>query len=169
MPFAVKFRAMMDMFFPGDTVGGFVVESLDVGHQGIGGGRYVYPVRIILRGPGGQQGVRRALKPLLTSHPFTFSGFGTPYQMWFDRAKVESLGERRYEVRVEGIGCRMFLGEQLERFLEHLESIGIVVPMTDEGVAKELVEEYLTEYKAEVARTAGRYRRKVKKIEREAR
>ena len=168
MPFAVKFRAMMDMFFPGDTVDGFVVESLDVGHQGIGGGPYVYPVRIILRGPGGQQGVRKALKPLLSSHPFTFSGFGTPYQMWFDRAEIESLGDKRYEVTVQGIGCRMFLGDELERFLVHLEGTGLVAPFSDEGAAKELIEEYLTEYKAEVALQAGRYRRKVKRLEPDA-
>ena len=168
MPFAAKFRAMMDMFFPGDAVGGFVVESLDVGHQGVGGGRYVYPVRIVLRGPGGQQGVRKALKPLLTSHPFTFSGFGTPYQMWFDKAEIESLGERRYEVTVMGIGCRMFLEDELARFLDHLETVGVIPPLLDEGAAEELVEGYLTLYKAEVARKAGRYRRKVKKLESEA-
>lgn len=30
MPFASKFRAMMDFPFPGDTVGGYRVESVEV-------------------------------------------------------------------------------------------------------------------------------------------
>ena len=41
---------------------------------------YAYAVRMTLSGPGGQQGVRRALKALFSAHPMTFSGYGNPYQ-----------------------------------------------------------------------------------------
>ena len=61
MPFADKFRAMMDFPFPGDTLGGLIVESVEVSHHGGSAGVYCYDVRLVLRGPGGQQGVRRAL------------------------------------------------------------------------------------------------------------
>ena len=59
----------------------------------------------------------------------------------------------------------MFLGDQLERFLEHLEVEGVVGPFQDEGSAKGLVDAYLEAFKAEIARKVGRYRRKVKKLE----
>jgi len=102
MPFANKFRAMMDLPFAGDTVGGYVVETVEVGHERAGPGLYSYAVRIVLRGAGGQQGVRRALEALLLSHRMTFSGYGNPYQLWFGRPKIESLGEQRYAVSPGG-------------------------------------------------------------------
>ena len=95
MPFAKKFRAMMDFPFAGDIVGGFTVESVDVHDEPHVSGRYTYSVRMVLQGPGGQQGVRRALKSLFASHPMTFSGYGNPYQLWFRRPKIESLGAKR--------------------------------------------------------------------------
>ena len=52
MPFAKKFRAMMDFPFPGDTVGDFVVESVDVRDERGGSEGYVYGVRMVLQGPG---------------------------------------------------------------------------------------------------------------------
>lgn len=42
----------------------FVVESVKVRHIEEGGGRIAYPVRLVLRGSGGQQGALRALKAL---------------------------------------------------------------------------------------------------------
>ena len=54
MPFADKFRAMMNFPLPGDTVGAFLVESVDVGHESGGPGIYKYAVRLVLRGPGGR-------------------------------------------------------------------------------------------------------------------
>jgi len=49
MPFADKFRAMMDFPFPGDTLGSYLVESVDVGHESGGPGIYKYAVRLVLR------------------------------------------------------------------------------------------------------------------------
>ena len=61
----------------------------------------MYPVRLLLRGPGGRQAVLRVFKALLSSHPMTFSGYGNPYQLSFGKAEVESLGEQRYAVTAE--------------------------------------------------------------------
>jgi len=93
MPFARKFRAMMNFPFPGDVVGDFTVESVNVRDEQGGAEGYVYGVSMVLRGPGGQQGVQRALKSLFAQHPTTFSGYGNPYQLWFRKAEIESLGD----------------------------------------------------------------------------
>lgn len=168
MPFAKKFWAMMGLPFPGDTLGEMVVEEITVGHQGRGAGRYDYPVRIVVCGVGGQAGVKRALKPLLASHVMTFSGFGTPYQLWFDSPEIEPLGEKRYAVTVEGAGARLWLADYLARFWDHLAAQGLLAPPEgDEGAALDdaardaVIEDYLAEYQKEVARLAGRYRRKI--------
>ncbi len=124
MPFARKFRAMMDFPFPGDTVGDFTVESVDVHDEHGGGEGYVYGVRMVLRGPGGLQGVQRALKTFFAQHPTTFSGYGNPYQLWFRKPEIESLGEQRYAVDVKGAGARVYLEPELARFLQYLDEAG---------------------------------------------
>lgn len=124
MPFAKKFRAMMDFPLAGDTVGDFVVESVDVRNVREDVEGHVYAVEMTLRGPGGQQGVRRALNPLLAAHPTTFSGYGNPYQLWFSRPEIEGLGDSRYEVRVKGMGVRVYLEPELTRFLAYLDEQG---------------------------------------------
>jgi hypothetical protein len=168
MPFADKFRAMVDFPFPGDTIGEFVVEDVEVSHHGGTAGVYGYDVRLVLRGPGGQQGVRRALKPLLSRHPTTFSGYGNPYQLWFGRPQLESLGDKRYEVRIEGGGARTYLQDDLERFLEHLVSEGIAAVDPEPAALAEQVEAYLEQYRAEIARHVSRYRYRLRKSERHA-
>jgi len=81
MPFAKKFRAMMNFPFAGDTIEGFDVESVDVRDEQSDSGGYVYGVWMVLRGLGGKRGVKQALKALFASHPTTFSGYGNPYQL----------------------------------------------------------------------------------------
>jgi hypothetical protein len=165
MPFAVKFRAMMDFPFAGDTVGDFSVESVDVRHRSTGPGQYAYSVDVVLRGPGGQQGVRRTLKPLFSSHPMTFSGYGNPYQLWFGKPTIESLGEKRYAVRVQGAGARVFLEDELHRFLGYLDERGQLGTETDGTDYEELAETYLEQYRAEVRRSVDRYRRRLRRAE----
>jgi hypothetical protein len=163
MPFADKFRAMMEFPFPGDTVGGFVVESVDVSHHGQGAGQYGYTARLVLRGPGGQQGVRNALKVMFAKHPTTFSGYGNPYQLWFGKPQIESLGDKRYEVRVKGGGARVYLQDELERFLDYLGAEG---KLTSDGTPESnetLVEAYLEGYRNEIKRLVGRYRYRLRK------
>jgi hypothetical protein len=165
MPFADKFRAMMDLPFAGDTVGGFVVERVDVRHQSGGPGQYLYSVQMTLAGPGGQQGLRRALKALFSSHPMTFSGYGNPYQLWFGKPEIESLGARRYAVRIDGAGARVFLGDELLHFLAYLEGKGQLVTHLDSGAQETLVETYLEQYRAEIRRKVDRYRGKLRRTQ----
>lgn len=163
MPFADKFRAMLGFPFAGEAIGAFLVESVDVRHESGGAGRYVYPVRMVLRGPGGRQEVLRALKALLVSHPMTFSGYGNPYQLWFGKPEVESLGDQRYAVTVEGAGARVFLTEELERFLAYLEAQGRLATPAEGASRESLVEAYLERYKAEIQRQVGRYRSRLRR------
>jgi hypothetical protein len=165
MPFAKKFRAMMGFPFAGDTVGGFTVERVDVRDEPRSSGQYAYAVHMTLRGPGGQQGVRRALKALFSSHPMTFSGYGNPYQLWFGKPEIESLGDKRYAVRVEGAGARVFLKDELHRFLEYLDEEGQLATGPDQAARETLVETYLERYRAEIRRKVGRYRRKLQRTE----
>jgi hypothetical protein len=165
MPFAKKFRAMMDLPFAGDTIGGFTVEHVDARDEPGSPGRYVYSVRMTLRGPGGQQGVRRALKALFSSHPTTFSGYGNPYQLWFGKPDIESLGSKRYAVRVEGAGARVFLGDELDRFLEYLDEEGQLATGPDQAAREMLVETYLEQYRAGIRRKVDRYRRRLRRTE----
>lgn len=163
MPFATKFRAMMDMPLPGDALGEMTVESVDVGHEGRGDGYYAYPVRLVLRGPGGQAAVRRALKPLLATRCTTFSGYGTPYQLWFGRPEIESLGNACYRVSVEGVGVRVHLDSDLARFCEHLCGEELLSAAPGEQAA--LLKGYLDAYRDDVRRQVGRYHTRLRRSE----
>ncbi len=163
MPFADKFRAMMQMPFPGDFLEGFEVVSLEVGHEGRAPGQYAYPFRLRLRGAGGLAGLRAALKPLLARRCTTFSGFGTPYQLWFGRTEIEPEGNATYSITGEGAGCRVHLREDLARFSEHLAEGGALAAGPEERAA--LVEGYIAAYQKEIARQVGRYRRRIRRAE----
>ncbi len=165
MPFAKKFRAMMNFPFPGDTVGDFTVESVDVRDEQGGAEGYVYGVSMVLRGSGGQQSVQRALKSLFSQHPTTFSGYGNPYQLWFRKPEIESLGDQRYAVCVKGAGMRVHLEPELARFLSHLANANHLTTPPDLAAQEALVAAYLDQYRAEIKSLVDRYRRKVAKTE----
>jgi len=156
---------MIEFPFAGDTVGGFAVESVDVRDEPGGPGRYAYSAEIVLHGPGGQQGVRRALKTLFSSHPMTFSGYGNPYQLWLGKPEIESLGDRRYAVRAKGAGARVFLEDELVRFLRYLDEKGQLATRPDQVVRETLVETYLKRYRAEIRRKVDRYRSRLRRTE----
>ena len=168
MPFATKFRAMMDFPFAGDTVGGLVVERVDVGCDPHGSGRYTYPIQIMLRGPGGQQGVRAALNDLFRSRTTTFSAYGNAYQLWFAKPEIESLGDKRYAATVEGAGARVTLEDELHRFVAFVEEEGVLAAGQGEAAGAEFVDAYLDRYRAEVKRKVDRYRRRLRKAEESA-
>lgn len=163
MPFAIKFRAMMDLPIAGDTVGDYTVESVDVRHDPGGPGQYAYAVRMGLRGAGGQQGVRRAFKALFAAHTTTFSGYGNPYQLWFGTPAIESLDDKRYAVSIEGAGARVFLEQELQRFLDDLEATGHLAALPDPAAREALVEAYVEQYRVQVRRKVDRYRRRLRK------
>lgn len=164
MPFAKKFRATMDFPFAGDTVGAFTVESVDVTDQPLGAGRYNYAVHMVLSGAGGQQGVRQALKSLFNSHPVTFSGYGNPYQLWFAKPEIESLGAKRYAVCVEGAGARIHLADELQRFLDYLDQEGRLDSSPDAQEKGTLLETYMQGYQREIRLKVGRYRSKLRRL-----
>ena len=161
MPFAKKFRAMMNFPFPGDTMGDFTVESVDVHDEQGGGDGYVYGVRMVLKGPGGVQGVQRVLKALFSQHPTTFSGYGNPYQLWFRKPETESLGGQRYAVTVKGAGARVYLEPELMRFLQYLGEDNPQAVPSDAAAQEALVEAYLDRYRTEIKRQVERYNRKL--------
>jgi hypothetical protein len=144
------------------------VESVDVRHHKGSAGSYAYDVRLVLRGPGGQQGVRRALKPLLAQHPTTFSGYGNPYQLWFGTPEIQSLGDGRYEVTVEGGGARTYLQDDLVRFLGYLAAEGLAAVDPEPAALAEQVEAYMERYRAQIKRDVDRYRYRLRKLERES-
>lgn len=152
MPFADKFRALVDMPFRGDTLGDLTVESVEVSHVGLAAGQYVYPLRLVLHGRGGEAAVERAIKSLFARRCATFSGYGTPYQLWFGKPTIESLGDGRYALTAQGGGARVHLAADLARFGEHLAAQGLLAATATEQTA--LVEQY----RAEVQRLVGRYR-----------
>ncbi len=163
MPFADKFRAMMAMPFPGDVLGEMTVESLAVGHEGRAPGQYAYPLRLVLRGPGGLAAVKRAIGPLFAKRCTTFSGYGTPYQLWFGRPTITRLGDDLYEVTAEGAGVRVHLEADLLRFCQHLVAEGQLAATPDECEA--WVAAYTDRYRGEVQRLVGRYRARIRRHE----
>ena len=165
MPFAKKFRAMMGFPFAGDTIGDFTVESVEVRDEKIDAQGHGYSARMVLQGPGGQQGLRGALKPLLSSHPTTFSAYGTPYQLWFGKPEIESLGGKRYAVTVAGVGVHVLLEEELDRLLRHLNEERLLAPGSDFADPEALLESYLERYRAEIRRKVDRYRRRLRQAQ----
>lgn len=167
MPFARKFRAMMDFPFAGDKLDVFTVESIQVRDQRTGSEGYIYDVRIVLRGPGGQRKARQALKTLFSKHLTTFSAYGNAYQLWFRKPSIniESLGDKRYAVSVKGAGERIALRPELYRFLEYLETQEMLSRSTQEGKEK-LVAGYLEHYQVEIRRRVGRYDYKLRRMQR---
>lgn len=163
MPLAKKFRAMMDFPFTGDTVGDFTVEIVDVYVQKEDKGGIVYEVRMVLSGPGKVQNVQQAIKALLSQHPITFSGYGNPYQLWFLKPQIESLGEQRYAVNVQGAGARVYLEPELMHFLQYLNESNHLAEPSDPAAQKTLVDAYLAQYQLEIQRRVGRYIRKLEK------
>jgi hypothetical protein len=163
MPLAKKFRAMMNFPFPGDTVGIFTVESVDVWVVKEDAGGIEYGARMVLSGPGKAQDVGRELKAFVKQHPTTFSGFGNPYQLWFRKPEIESLGEGRYAVNVKGAGVRTYPEPDFLHFLQYLNEQGYLVAPSDTPAQETLVKAYLKRYRSEIQSRVGRYERKLAK------
>ena len=151
MPFAKKFRFTMRLPDAGDDIDGFTVESCTVEHAPSGYGRYEYPVEIVLKGKGGRQAVRNALKHLLTPVKSTFSGYGNAYQLRFGKMEVESLGDRRYRVHGVGLGARVFLKKELLRFCEFLTDNAYLSPPAS-NTKQNIIDKYLEEYQVDARR-----------------
>jgi len=165
VPFANKFRAMMGLPLPGDRVGDFVARIVEVDDVRSGWDGYAYTVRMVLEGPGGKAGVRRTLSPTLAQRTTTFSAYGNSYQLWFGKPEIESLGDRRYAVSVDGAGARIDLKGDLRRFLDYLETESSVIQVGSSTAG--VIDTYLEEYRGDVGRLVERYRRRLRKSERQ--
>jgi hypothetical protein len=163
MPLAKKFRAMMNFPFPDDTIGDFIVESVDVHVVKEDKGGIEYGGRMVLSGPGGLPELKKAIKAFFAQHPITFSGYGNPYQLWFLKPEIEGLGEDRYAVIVKGVGVRVYLEPELKRFLHYLREEGRLAAPSDPAAQEALIKTYLKRYISEIASLVGRYSRKVAK------
>ena len=161
MPFAKKWSAMMRFPLPGEAVGGFLVESIELRDVAGEFGQHGYAVEMVLRGPGGQAALQRALRPLFGARPVTFSAYGNPYQLWAGKPEIESLGEQRYRVSARGAGVPIALDEVLHRFLDALAEDGALADAPEAADREALISAYLDTYRATVERDANRYRRKL--------
>ena len=167
MPFAKNFAASFSLPFPGDALEGFTVESIEARDEPASvEGLHRYSVRMVLRGPGGQTGVRRAVQALLGRQPTTFSAYGNPYQLWCDRPQIEPLGDRRYAVTVCAAGMRIALRGELVRFLEYLEAAGRLAPSSDGASHEALAAAYEKAYAEETYRQVTRYRSRLSRLSR---
>ena len=142
MPFANKFRFTMRLPEPGKRIGDFTVESCSVEHDPSGYGRYEYRVEIVMKGKGGQQGVRRAAKDLLAPVKTTFSAYGNAYQLRFGKMEVESLGDQRYSLHGIGLGARVFLRKEVERFCDYLCDEGLLSEKEKSKITDRYIEAY---------------------------
>lgn len=165
MPFAKKWCAMMAFPLPGGTLGDFEVEHVDVRDVPGEFGQHGYALRMVLRGPGGQQGVRRALKDLVNARPLTFSSYGNPYQLWCGRPEIERLGDKRYAVTARGAGVPIALEDAPERVLAHLVEKGLLAGQPDDAELQALIATDLDDYRAEVQRSVSRYRGKLRRVQ----
>ena len=165
MPFAKKFRAMMEFPLAGETIGDFAVEDVEVRDVAGDFGQHGYGVRMVLRGPGGQQGVRKALKTLVGTRPITFSSYGNPYQLWCGRPEIESLGDKRYEVTARAAGVPISLEDALRRFVDYLAAEGLLADAPDAVDVDVMIGRYLDAYRDDIARHVAHYRSKVARAE----
>lgn len=159
MPFADKFRAMMGLPLAGDELGSFDVERIAVSDEGSDWRGYRYRVEMVLHGPGGKDGVRGALAHMLSQRVMTFSSYGNPYELWFGRPAIESLGDKRYTIHVDGAGARFDLAHELARFAEHLDVEGFLA----DPLPEPWIESYLDQYRVDVKRRVDRYRRRLRR------
>jgi hypothetical protein len=165
MPFAKKFRAMMDFPCVGDTLDGFTVESVEVRDMQGEFGQHGYAVRMVVRGLGGQQAVKRTVGALLSARPVTFSSYGNPYQLWAGSPEIESLGDKRYAVTARGAGVPIALEEALQRFVHYLDEHGVIAVEPGADALSGLVRAYLDCYRDDVRRAVARYRGKARRTE----
>lgn len=151
MPFAGAFRSGMRFPEAGTVVNGFTVETVRVEQVGSGAGRYEYPIEVTVRGRGGKDGAKKALKPLFDRQVTIFSEFGNPYQCSIGPVRVERTAPECYRLISSGIGVRVNLRRELLRFLASLGRDALAGGITgaSEEASARLVDRYLESYMAD--------------------
>ncbi|MCU0520761.1 MAG: hypothetical protein MUF84_08730 [Anaerolineae bacterium] len=164
MPFAKKWAAMMGFPLPGEALGGFTVESIEVRDVSGEFGQHGYAVDMVLRGSGGQTALQKALRPLLGTRPVTFSAYGNPYQLWAGKPAVEALGDQRYAVSARGAGVPIALDAILHRFLDALAEDGALADAPEAADRETLISAYLDAYRDTIERDVNRYRGRLRRL-----
>jgi hypothetical protein len=164
VPFAKKWAAMMGFPFPGESVSGFVVESLEVHDVAGDFGQHGYAAEMVLRGPGGKTALQKALRQLFGARPVTFSAYGNPYQLWAGKPEIESLGSQRYAVKARGAGVPIALEDALTRFLDDLAEEGALAGDPTPADRAALIGAYLDRYRTGIEHDVNRYRRRMGRL-----
>lgn len=164
MPFAKKWSAMMRFPLPGETLGEFTVESIDLRDVAGEFGQHGYALSMVIRGPGGQTALQKALRPLFGARPVTFSAYGNPYQLWAGKPEIEPLGDQRYAITARGAGVPIALEEILQRFTDALAEDGALAGDPTPGDRAALIATYLDRYRATIERDANRYRSRLRRV-----
>lgn len=151
MPFAGAFRSGMRFPDEGTIIDGFTVEAVRVEQVGSGAGRYEYPIEITVRGRGGKDGSKKALKPLFDRQVTIFSEFGNPYQCSIGPTQAERIAPECYRLTARGVGVRVNLRRELLRFLASLgrEALPGGSEEAGEEARARLVDRYLDSYMAD--------------------
>lgn len=136
------------MGFPekGQVINGFTVESVSVSHVGVSAGRYEYPFEIIVKGEGNAQKVKAAFKGFFKTRRTIFSGYGNPYQCQHGKMEIKDLGDGRFSITARGACVRVYLKDELQRFVEHLSKKGCVANKIDGAEWSKIIEEYMKQY-----------------------
>ena len=143
MPFSSKFRNGMGFPKEGQVIDGFTVESVSVSHINISRGHYEYPTEVIVRGQGNANAARRTFKEFYRARRTLFSGYGNPYQCRHGKMMVQGLGDCRFSITTRGTCVRVYLRNELARFLEYLSRNN---QLSTEVECETTVAEYMKEY-----------------------
>ncbi|MHA2074896.1 MAG: hypothetical protein ACXACU_16880 [Candidatus Hodarchaeales archaeon] len=146
MPFAKKFIKCMNLPNEGDSVEGFKIESVKVGHIGLRGGIYEYPFKIIVVGKGGKISVKKTFKKFLDEKKTIFSGYGNPYQCTGGKMEIENLGDSRYVIKARGVCVRVFLKVEFEKFIQYLRKTMVFDEKKETFSNEQIINKYLKEY-----------------------
>jgi len=105
-----------EMGFPkkGEVIDGFRVETVSIKHASAYTdklARYEYPTKIVVKGDGTVDDVKKAFARFFETEKTVRSSYGSPYQCKPGKMVVHDLGEKRF--RIEALGsCERTLDEE---------------------------------------------------------
>jgi len=149
LPFSKKYKKSMGFPKEGDTVNGFTVQSVSVKHIAAYSGKqplYEYPTEITVKGKGNINDVRKAFRSLFDSKKTIFSGYGNPYQCLPGKMQIQSLGNGRFLISARGTCVRIYLRNELVKFMKYLSEKCYLAEEMEDINWKQLIEDYLRNY-----------------------
>lgn len=146
MPFSRKFQNGMGFPKEDQVIDGFTVESVSVSHINISDGHYEYPTEIVVRGKGSTNKVRKTFKEFFKTKRTLFSGYGNPYQCRHGKMVVQSLGNCRFSITARGTCVRIYLRDELVRFMEYLYENKQFTDDADKSERETTIADYMKKY-----------------------